>query len=58
MVAAGCQYCFMEASSHAIVQERLAGVDLVGAIFTNVTHEHLDYHLNFARYIQVKKTLR
>lgn len=57
MAAAGCAYCFMEASSHAIVQERLAGVDLTGAIFTNITHEHLDYHLDFARYIQAKKKL-
>lgn len=57
MVAAGCQYCFMEASSHAIVQERLSGLHLAGAIFTNITHEHLDYHLDFARYIQAKKQL-
>lgn len=57
MVATGCRYCFMEASSHAIVQERLAGIDLTGAIFTNITHEHLDYHLDFARYIQAKKKL-
>ncbi|TDG95693.1 UDP-N-acetylmuramoyl-L-alanyl-D-glutamate--2,6-diaminopimelate ligase [Cardinium endosymbiont of Culicoides punctatus] len=57
MVEAGCQYCFMEASSHAIVQERLAGLTIMGAIFTNITHEHLDYHLNFARYIQAKKKL-
>lgn len=57
MVAAGCSYCFMEASSHAIVQERLAGIDFIGAIFTNITHEHLDYHLDFAHYIQAKKKL-
>ncbi len=57
MVAADCQYCFMEASSHAIVQERLAGIDFTGAVFTNITHEHLDYHLNFANYIQAKKDL-
>ncbi|TSJ81503.1 MAG: UDP-N-acetylmuramoyl-L-alanyl-D-glutamate--2,6-diaminopimelate ligase [Candidatus Cardinium sp.] len=57
MVAAGCAYCFMEASSHAIVQERLAGIDFTGAIFTNITHEHLDYHLDFAHYIQTKKKL-
>ena len=57
MVAAGCGYCFMEASSHAIVQERLAGIDFTGAIFTNITHEHLDYHIDFASYIQAKKKL-
>lgn len=57
MVAAGCQYCFIEASSHAIVQERLAGLHFTGAVFTNITHEHLDYHLDFAHYIQAKKQL-
>lgn len=57
MVEAGCQYCFIEASSHAIVQDRLAGLTIFAAIFTNITHEHLDYHLDFARYIQAKKKL-
>ncbi len=57
MVAAGCQYCFMEASSHAMVQERLAGTALAGAVFTNITHEHLDYHGTFSNYIQAKKKL-
>lgn len=57
MVASGCQYCFMEASSHAMVQERLAGTELSGAIFTNITHEHLDYHGTFSGYIQAKKKL-
>lgn len=57
MVEAGCAYCFMEASSHAIVQERLAGLCLAGAVFTNITHEHLDYHLSFASYIRAKKKL-
>jgi len=57
MVTAGCSYCFMEASSHAIVQERLAGVILSGAVFTNITPEHLDYHMNFSNYIQAKKKL-
>ncbi|WP_262915495.1 MULTISPECIES: UDP-N-acetylmuramoyl-L-alanyl-D-glutamate--2,6-diaminopimelate ligase [unclassified Candidatus Cardinium] len=57
MVAAGCSYCFMEASSHALVQERLAGVHFTGAIFTNITHDHLDYHLDFGHYIQAKKKL-
>ena len=57
MVERGCQYCFMEASSHAIVQNRLAGLHLMGAVFTNITHEHLDYHLDFENYIQAKKKL-
>lgn len=57
MVAAGCDYCFMEASSHAIVQERLAGIDFTGAVFTNITHDHLDYHISFTNYIQAKKKL-
>ncbi len=57
MVARGCQYCFMEASSHAIVQHRMAGLELAGAVFLNVTHEHLDYHGTFEAYIQAKKQL-
>jgi len=57
MVAQGCQYCFMEASSHAIVQERIAGLALAGAVFLNITHDHLDYHLTFDAYIQAKKKL-
>jgi UDP-N-acetylmuramoyl-L-alanyl-D-glutamate--2,6-diaminopimelate ligase len=57
MVQAGCGYCFMEASSHALVQNRLAGLQLAGAIFLNISHEHLDYHLTFDAYIQAKKKL-
>lgn len=57
MVEAGCQYCFMEASSHAIVQERMAGLQLTGAVFLNITHDHLDYHATFDAYIQAKKKL-
>ncbi|MDD9140076.1 MAG: UDP-N-acetylmuramoyl-L-alanyl-D-glutamate--2,6-diaminopimelate ligase [Candidatus Cardinium sp.] len=57
MVQAGCGYCFMEASSHALVQERLAGMHFTAAIFSNITHEHLDYHLDFAAYIKAKKKL-
>lgn len=57
MVEAGCQYCFMEASSHALVQNRLAGLELAGGVFLNISHDHLDYHLNFDAYIQAKKKL-
>lgn len=57
MADAGVQYCFMEASSHGIHQERLAGTDLTGAVFTNITHDHLDYHKTFANYIAAKQKL-
>jgi len=55
MVESGCTYCFMEASSHAIDQDRIKGIDFDGAIFTNLTHDHLDYHKTFAGYLQAKK---
>ena len=55
MVDEGCDYCFMECSSHAIVQQRIHGLQFVGALFTNITHEHLDYHKTFAEYIRAKK---
>ena len=55
MVEAGCEYCFMEVSSHAIVQERTRGLDFAGGIFSNITHDHLDYHKTFAEYIRAKK---
>ena len=55
MVDAGCRYCFMEASSHAIHQKRIAGLDFDGAIFSNITHDHLDYHKTFKAYIEAKK---
>ena len=55
MVDEGCDYCFMECSSHAIVQQRIHGLHFVGALFTNITHEHLDYHKTFAEYIRAKK---
>ena len=57
MVEAGCTHCFMEASSHAIVQGRLGGVKLDGALFTNISHDHLDYHKTFDSYIAAKKQL-
>jgi UDP-N-acetylmuramoyl-L-alanyl-D-glutamate--2,6-diaminopimelate ligase len=57
MLEAGCTHCFMEASSHAIVQERMAGLSFAGAIFTNISHDHLDYHETFDAYIKAKKKL-
>ncbi|MCL2040923.1 MAG: UDP-N-acetylmuramoyl-L-alanyl-D-glutamate--2,6-diaminopimelate ligase [Bacteroidales bacterium] len=55
MVDAGCSYCFMEVSSHAVVQQRIAGLHFAGGIFTNLTHEHLDYHGSFKNYLDAKK---
>lgn len=57
MVDAGCEYAFMEVSSHAIVQERIAGLDFDGALFTNLTRDHLDYHKTFENYRDAKKRL-
>ena len=57
MVKEKCQYCFMEASSHAIEQSRIAGLTFAGAIFTNISHDHLDYHKTFEAYIKAKKRL-
>lgn len=57
MVNAGCHYCFMEASSHGIAQRRIAGLRFAGAVFTNITHDHLDYHKTFDDYILAKKKL-
>lgn len=57
MVDANCTHCFMEASSHAIVQERTAGLQLVGGVFTNISRDHLDYHGTFNNYIKAKKKL-
>jgi UDP-N-acetylmuramoyl-L-alanyl-D-glutamate--2,6-diaminopimelate ligase len=56
MAAAGCSHVFMEASSHAIHQHRIVGIRFAGGIFTNITHDHLDYHKTFDEYIRVKKS--
>lgn len=55
MVVEGCEFVFMEVSSHAIVQNRISGVDFTGGIFSNITHDHLDFHKTFASYIKAKK---
>jgi len=55
MVAKGCDYCFMEVSSHAIAQHRIEGLQFAGGIFTNLTHDHLDYHKTFENYLKAKK---
>jgi len=55
MVNNGCTYCFMEVSSHAIDQYRIEGIEFDGAIFTNITHDHLDYHKTFSHYLDTKK---
>jgi len=56
MVEQGCDYCFMEVSSHAIVQHRIGGLKFSGGIFSNLTHDHLDYHKTFDIYLKAKKT--
>ena len=56
MKDAGCQYVFMECSSHAIEQQRIAGLNFTGALFSNISHDHLDYHKTFNEYIRVKKS--
>ncbi len=55
MVSSGCSYCFMEVSSHSVVQKRIEGITFAGGIFTNITHDHLDYHEDFSAYLQAKK---
>ncbi len=55
MVNAGCKYAFMEVSSHAVEQRRIAGLEFDGAIFTNLTRDHMDYHLTFENYLKAKK---
>jgi UDP-N-acetylmuramoyl-L-alanyl-D-glutamate--2,6-diaminopimelate ligase len=56
MADAGCSMVFMECSSHAIHQHRIAGLQFAGALFSNITHDHLDYHKTFDEYIRVKKS--
>ena len=55
MVAEGCDFAFMEVSSHSIHQNRIAGLQFAGAVFTNLTHDHLDYHKTFKEYLNAKK---
>jgi UDP-N-acetylmuramoyl-L-alanyl-D-glutamate--2,6-diaminopimelate ligase len=56
MVEAGCTHVFMETSSHAIHQQRISGLKYAGGLFSNITHDHLDYHKTFDEYIRVKKS--
>lgn len=56
MVNEGCDYAFMEVSSHSADQKRIAGLEFKGGIFTNLTHDHLDYHKTFERYLTAKKS--
>ncbi len=55
MVVQGCEFAFMEVSSHAVVQHRIAGLLFTGALFSNLTHDHLDYHKTFDEYLKAKK---
>jgi UDP-N-acetylmuramoyl-L-alanyl-D-glutamate--2,6-diaminopimelate ligase len=55
MLAQGCDYCFMEVSSHAVAQHRVANLSFSGGVFTNLTHDHLDYHKTFDKYLKAKK---
>ncbi|MPL72453.1 UDP-N-acetylmuramoyl-L-alanyl-D-glutamate--2,6-diaminopimelate ligase [bioreactor metagenome] len=56
MAFEGCEFCFMEVSSHSLDQKRVAGIEFAGGLFSNITHDHLDYHKTFAEYIRVKKS--
>ncbi|MGB1205818.1 MAG: UDP-N-acetylmuramoyl-L-alanyl-D-glutamate--2,6-diaminopimelate ligase [Chitinophagales bacterium] len=55
MIEEGCEYCFMEVSSHAVTQKRIEGIEFAGGIFTNMSHDHVDYHGSFKAYIEAKK---
>jgi len=55
MADEGCEYCFMEVSSHAVVQHRITGLKFAGGVFTNLTHDHLDFHKTFDAYLKAKK---
>lgn len=57
MAECGCEFCFMEVSSHSLDQKRVAGLHFTGTIFSNITHDHLDYHKTLEEYIRVKKSL-
>ncbi len=56
MAAEGCEFAFMEVSSHAMVQQRVAGVTFAGGVFTNLSHDHLDFHKTFDKYLKAKKS--
>ena len=56
MIENGCEYCFIEVSSHALSQGRVKGLCFSGGVFTNISHDHLDYHKSFSNYIDIKKS--
>ena len=56
MIALGCEFCFMEVSSHGVHQKRTEGLEFAGGVFTNLSHDHLDYHETFSEYRDVKKS--
>ncbi len=55
MIEEGCEYCFMEVSSHSVTQKRIEGIEFTGGVFTNMSHDHIDYHGSFKAYIEAKK---